>query len=132
LRELSTQKGRLVWLSEHLICFEQIKAAVVESIGHFNMEWDTHIYTDAGPKGLGYVWAIENFDPYIELIFNNQLSKPPARFLSWALRTSHYNVSIVHQPGLGNIADFLSRHPSKTLKSDQRDNADDFINMIVR
>lgn len=186
LRELSTKQGKLDWKSEHLTCFDQIKAAVVASIGHFNMEWDTHIYTDAGPKGLaawlvqenpsdqkdknlircasrrctpsecnlsqiereglGYVWALEKYDPYIignhvtvhvdcravELIFNNPLSKPPARFLSWALRTSHYNVTIVHQPGLGNIADFLSRHPSKALREDFKDPAEDFINMIVR
>ena len=47
------------------------------------------------------------------------------------MRAGHYKVQIKHRPGRGNIADFLSRHPLKELKSDVAEQAESFVNMIV-
>ena len=91
------------------------------------------------------MWLLEKFDPYligndfdahvdckaVELIFNNPLSKPPTRILRWAMRAGHYRAKIIHTPGLGNIADFLSKHPLKELKSDSSQAAENFVNIIV-
>jgi hypothetical protein len=92
-----------------------------------------------------FVWSLERFDPHligsefdahvhckaVELIFNNPLSKPPARILNWAMSAGYYKVKIKHRPGLGNISDFISRHPQKELKSRVSENADNFVNMII-
>ena len=67
----------------------------------------------------------------MELIFKNPLSKPPARILRWALRVSSFNYTIKHKPGLGNIADFLSRHPLEAQESDKLEYAEDYVNMLV-
>ena len=178
------KKGvRWHWTAEHQSCFDLVKKAVVQSIGFFDMSWDTEVHVDASPVGaagilcqknkdgaqkvikyisrsftdterrysqiekeaLAFVWALERLEPYligqhftvftdnkaVELIFKNPLSKPPARILRWALRVSSFNYTIVHRPGLGNIADFLSRHPLDAPEADKKMYAEDYVNMLV-
>ncbi|CAF1005479.1 unnamed protein product [Brachionus calyciflorus] len=81
-------------------------------------------YAQIELEALAPVWAMERlymyllanyFDLYcdnkaIYFIFNNPLAKPPARIQRWELRIYPYNFKVIHTPGLGNIADFLSRH----------------------
>ena len=42
----------------------------------------------------------------------------------------HYKV--VHRAGLGNIADFLSRHPLKETVKDNNDDSLEYVNAIVQ
>ncbi|MFY8166669.1 MAG: RNase H-like domain-containing protein, partial [Sediminibacterium sp.] len=100
-------------------------------------------YSQIEKEALALVWACERLDLYllgkeftiytdnkaVELIFKNPLSKPPARILRWALRMSQFKYKVVHKPGLGNIADFLSRHPLQN--TDMNEDVEEFINMIV-
>ena len=68
----------------------------------------------------------------LELIFNNAKSKPPARIERWALRLQAYNYKIIYRPGKNNPADYLSRHPELTCKSDDVSKiAEDYVNFVV-
>ena len=72
----------------------------------------------------------------VSLIFNNPLAKPPLRINHWKHRFGPFmaNCNIIHVPGKGNIADFLSRHPMPKT-DDEIDNNDldkeIFVNSIV-
>ena len=101
-------------------------------------------YSQIELEALAPVWAVERLNLYtlgrkfklridnkaVALIYNNPLAKPPARIQRWSLRLSSYDFVIEHIPGLGNIADFLSRHPMAALKEDI-DETEDYINSIV-
>lgn len=102
-------------------------------------------YSQIEKEGLACVWGCEKFHLYlyagpfelvtdnktIELIFRNPLSQPPARIQGWGLRLSSYDFQIIHRPGLGNMADYLSRHPSKQLISNADEAAERFVNLLV-
>ena len=66
----------------------------------------------------------------VSLIYNNPLRSPPARIQRWLLRLAPYDFEIQHIPGKGNIADFLSRHPSSLLKDDILFDDDDEVNAV--
>ena len=103
-------------------------------------------YSQTEKEGLAIVWGCEHFNLYLtghefclvtdhkplELIFNNAKSKPPARIERWALRLQAYNYKIIYRPGKNNPADFLSRHPELTCKSDDVSKiAEDYVNFVV-
>ncbi|CAF1025218.1 unnamed protein product, partial [Brachionus calyciflorus] len=102
-------------------------------------------YSQIELEALSPVWALERLELYliavrfklyidnraVALIYNNPLARPPARILRWGLRLSPYDFEVIHTPGLGNIADFLSRHPMK-LKKEDLDDTSEFIDMIVK
>lgn len=82
-------------------------------------------YSQIEKEGLAAVWGLETLpllltghhftlvtdNRAIQLIFSNPSSKPPARIERWALRLIPFDFTIIHRPGKGNIADYLSRHP---------------------
>src|SRR5690606_31842335 len=49
----------------------------------------------------------------------------------WELRLRAFNFVPVHRPGLGNIADFLSRHPMKIGDTDKVE-SDEYVNAITQ
>jgi transposase InsO family protein len=101
-------------------------------------------YAQIEKEALACVWACERlqlyllgnkFDLYtdnkaVSLIYNNPLSKPPARILRWHLKMSPFKFTIKHIPGRGNMSDFLSRHPMALTATDKVEN-ENFINSIV-
>ena len=102
-------------------------------------------YSQIEKEALAVVWACEKLQPYllghrfiiytdnkaVELIMRNPLSTPPARILRWQLRLSGYDFEVVHKPGLGNIADFLSRHPRAALKGEFSDPGEHLVCAVV-
>ena len=102
-------------------------------------------YSQIEKEALAVVWACEKLQAYllgrhfviftdnkaVELIMRNPLSTPPARILRWQLRLSGYDFEVVHRPGLGNIADFLSRHPRAPRKGEYSDPGEHLVSAIV-
>ena len=88
-------------------------------------------YSQCEREALACVWGCERFWVYlfgtrfllvtdnraVTLIFANTASRPPARIERMALRLSQYDFEIVHRDGLSNVADYFSRHPSKSSGS---------------
>ena len=102
-------------------------------------------YSQIEKEALAVVWALERLELYVlggsefelfcdnkavTLIISNPLSKPPARIQRWELRLSPFNFKIIHIPGAGNIADFLSRHPLAALVCDG-DGTEEYIDYII-
>ena len=104
-------------------------------------------YSQVEKESLALVWGCEKFHIYlyakefevitdnkdVELIFGKPTSKPKARIERWCLRLIPYKFKITHKPGLGNIADFLSRNPDKSKITSREDVniADRYVNMIA-
>ena len=103
-------------------------------------------YSQLEKEALVLPWAFERLDLYllgrefkvftdnraVALIFNNPLSNPPAVIKRWRLRLEPFQFKIIHRAGLGNISDFLSRHPLKErLSSDYIDEKNEYINLIT-
>ena len=64
----------------------------------------------------------------LQLIINNPSSNPPARIRRYTLRLAPFKFTIVHRPGLGNMADYLSRHSSADEKPPEPDEG--YVNLI--
>jgi hypothetical protein len=104
-------------------------------------------YSQIEKEALAIVWACERLHIYlyankfeiitdnkaIELIFGNPASKPKARIERWLLRLLPYQFEITHEPGIGNIADYLSRRSSEDTdeKFDHEEMAEAYVNMIT-
>lgn len=103
-------------------------------------------YSQIEKEALGVKWICKRLELYllgkrfrihvdnraVMLILNNPLSKPPARILKWALDLSVYDMEVVHIPGKGNMADFLSRHPVANIKDEASEAAENYINMVIQ
>ncbi len=104
-------------------------------------------YSQIEKEALSVVWACEWLELYllgcdefelicdnkaVTLIISNPLSKQPARIQRWELQFSQYRFKIVHRPGLGNKADFLSRHPVADLAcDDDGEIMENYIHFII-
>lgn len=100
-------------------------------------------YSQIEKEALALVWACERLQLYllgnsfrlitdnkaVSLIFKNPLSKPPARKQRWSLRLYGFDFEVEHRPGLGNISDFLSRHPSQA--ENNIDDTEDYIHVLI-
>ena len=66
-------------------------------------------------------------------LYNNPKSKPPARIERWMLRLQPYDFELKYRPGIGNPADYLSRHtPSVTEMSRREERVmEEYINYIA-
>jgi hypothetical protein len=65
----------------------------------------------------------------LELIYNNPLSRPPARIERWFLRLQQYDFQVIYKKGGDKPADFLSRHPE--LKVPKRSMAEEYMNFMT-
>ena len=103
-------------------------------------------YSQIELEALVLPWTFERLDLYligrkfvvytdnraVALIYNNPLSNPPAVIRRWRLRIDSFDFKVVHRAGLGNIADFLSRHPLKErISGKYQDDSVAYINSIV-
>jgi hypothetical protein len=102
-------------------------------------------YSQIEKEALACVWACERLQLYllgnkfvlftdnraVFLILKNPLSKPPARILRWELRLRGFDFTVKHRPGIGNISDFLSRHPMDLTAENKVEN-EACINAIVQ
>ena len=98
-------------------------------------------YSQVEKEALAIVWAVERLHLYlygapftlhtdckpVELILNNNRSKPPARIERWNLRLQGYDFTTVHTKGIDNPSDFLSRHPSPQVDDQQSVSAEEFV-----
>ena len=66
----------------------------------------------------------------LELIYENPMSKPPARIERWMLRLQEYDFKVVYKSGADNPADFLSRHPQEYTTKTQSE-AEEHVNFLV-
>jgi hypothetical protein len=102
-------------------------------------------YSQIEREALAVVWACERLHFFlfnkkftirtdnraVMLIFGKGSSSPKGRVERWCLRLSPYNFDIVHIEGAGNIADYISRHPTPEKSStDHAEVAERYINMI--
>ena len=101
-------------------------------------------YSQTEKEALAIVWGIEHFHLYIygapfvlytdhkplELIYENPMSKPPARIERWMLRLQEYDFKVVYKSGADNPADFLSRHPQEYTTKTQSE-AEEYVNFLV-
>ena len=62
-----------------------------------------------------------------QLILNNSSSNPSVRIRRYMLRLTPFNFIIVHRPGLGNMAEHLSRHADEKPPEPE----EDFVNLIL-
>ena len=66
----------------------------------------------------------------LEIIFRNPRSKPPARIERWLLRLQQYDFTVTYRSGIGDPADYLSRHPESNLPH-KRSMAEEYVNYIA-
>ena len=104
-------------------------------------------YSQTEREALGIVWACEHLHLYIYgkpltvytdhkplvSIFGNPSSKPPPRIERWALRLQPYQLTVRCRKGDGNLADYISRQPSKQITAASREQkiAEEYVNYIV-
>ena len=102
-------------------------------------------YSQVELESLALVWSCEKRHYYVynsdfevvtdnkavELIFGRSSSVQKGRIQRWGLRLRPYRFRVIHQPGSGNIADYLSRNPIGMANSQLADLAEDHLNMIA-
>ena len=72
----------------------------------------------------------------LKLIFKPKLTDhgkpPPARIERWLLRLQEYDFDVIYRPGVQNLADPLSRLPTKTSRSNMESCGDRFVNYLAQ
>ena len=101
-------------------------------------------YSQTEKEALAIVWGIEHFHLYVygapfilytdhkplELIYDNPMSKPPARLERWMLQLQQYDFNVIYKEGPENPADYLSQHPIES--EDQTTNiAEEYVNFVA-
>lgn len=90
-------------------------------------------YSQIEKECLAIVWGCEKFHLYVyrrpftitsdnkalEYIFKRSNGKVPIRIEHWTVRLFDYDFKVKHRPGIGNPADFLSRHPIPAENSEK-------------
>jgi hypothetical protein len=100
---------------------EREALAVVWGCEYFHL----HIYGKSG------VEVFTDHKPLLGL-FGNPNAKLSARLERWALRLQPYQPVIKFRKGVGNPADYLSRHPRISLSiSSQESAVEEYVNMIA-
>ena len=101
-------------------------------------------YSQVELEALALIFAVEKFHMYvygkkfklysdakaIVFIYGGMSHKSPARIERWGLRLLPYDFELIHTPGEGNPADFLSRHPMEQ-DHDECDDADLYVNFVI-
>jgi len=101
-------------------------------------------YSQVELEALVLIFAVEKFHMYvygkkfklysdakaIVFIYGGMSHKSPARIERWGLRLLPYDFELIHTPGEGNPADFLSRHPLEQ-PHEPCDDADLYVNFII-
>jgi hypothetical protein len=102
-------------------------------------------YSQIEREALAILWSCEKFHLYVYgtsftvisdhkpliPLFNNPMSKPPARIEKWILKLQPYKLTVVYEPGTTNPADYLSRHPEPVLDSRMQDENEADIAYII-
>ena len=103
-------------------------------------------YSQTEREALAVVWSCERFHIYVYgkpitiltdhkplvHIYGNSRSKPPARIERWAMRLQPYDATVKYRAGADNPADYLSRHPTRSIIQSSREDkiAEEYINYI--
>ena len=88
-------------------------------------------YSQVEREALAVRWSIEQFHLYVHglhftvitdhkplvSIFSNVQAKPSARIERWCLRLQQYDFVVRYEPGSKNPADYMSRHPLKSMNN---------------
>lgn len=96
-------------------------------------------------EALALVWAIEKRHYYlynvefevvtdnkaVQLIYGKPNSVQKGRIQRWGLRLRPYRFKIIHQEGLNNIADFLSRHSQPIVATKYEREAEEHVNLLT-
>ncbi|XP_065054391.1 uncharacterized protein K02A2.6-like [Rhopilema esculentum] len=102
-------------------------------------------YSQTEKEALAIVWGIEHYHLYLfgskftlvtdhkplEIIYANPCSKPPVRIERWMLRLQQYDFEVVYKSGIGNPADYLSRHPT-SAEYKKQNIADEYVNFVTQ
>eukprot|EP00795_Rhopilema_esculentum_P010145 gene10145-18811_t len=102
-------------------------------------------YSQTEKEALAIVWGIEHYHLYLfgskftlvtdhkplEIIYANPCSKPPAHIERWMLRLQQYDCEVVYKSGIGNPADYLSRHPT-SAEYKKQNISDEYVNFVTQ
>ncbi len=104
-------------------------------------------YAQVELEALALVFGVEKFHQYIygkrfklftdakaiAFIYGNceRSQKSSARIERWGLRLLPYDFEIMHTPGDGNPADYLSRHPIDDIIKEKSTDVDLYVNFII-
>ena len=55
LWKLTKKDAKWCWNEDHQKAFDTIKDSLIQSVGNFNLDWNTQLTVDASPVGLGAV-----------------------------------------------------------------------------
>ncbi len=137
----ASPKGLGAWLTQSNPQ-DPTDQVIITCISRLLTEGETR-YSQIEKEALVLPWACERLDLYligreftiftdnraVALIYDNPLSNPPAVIRRWRLRMDSFQFKVKHRAGLGNIADFLSRHPLKERLEPKRvDDSIDYVN----
>ncbi|XP_031335480.1 uncharacterized protein K02A2.6-like [Photinus pyralis] len=103
-------------------------------------------YSQIEKETLAATWAIQHFHIYLYgttftlhtdhkpllSILSNPQSSPSARIERLCLRTQPYQFKIVHQPGVSNPSDYLSRHPTTDEGINKNDKIEEYVYFIAQ
>ena len=104
-------------------------------------------YSQTEREALAILWACEHFHLYVygshftvitdhkplEHIHANPRSRSSARLERWALKLQQYDFTVKYEPGQSNPADYMSRHPPKSVPSTcYSQMADEYVHFVAQ